>query len=187
MCGWPRQPVHSAETQPRAILAAITTWLPVVPTSRHSVWMAASDCFVCAKHEQGDSAPGGVLFQDELVYSGHAFPRKGDSAYRGYMVVEPMRHAPGLADLTEEEAGAVGRLVNRVARALKEIAGAEHVYSFVFGDGVPHLHVALAPRYPGTPGEYWGVRLTEWPDRPRLDEAEIRVFLAELQPRVIHG
>ena len=147
----------------------------------------ASDCFVCTKHEQGEGAPGGVLFQDDLVYAGHAYPRAGGSAYRGYMVVEPMRHALGLGDLTEDEAAAVGCLVNRVARALKEVAGAEHVYSFVFGDGVPHLHVVLAPRYPGTPREWWGVRVTEWPDAPRLDEAERRVLLAELRPRVIQG
>lgn len=146
-----------------------------------------SDCFVCAKHEQGDDAPGGVLFWDDLVYVGHAYPRNGGSAYRGYMVVEPIRHAPGLGDLTDEEAEAIGRLVNRVARALKEIGGAEHVYSFVFGDGVPHLHVVLAPRYPGTPREYWGVRVTEWPEVPRLDEAERRALLAELRPRVLQG
>lgn len=34
----------------------------------------AADCFVCAKHEKGDAAPGGVLFQDDLVYAGHAYP-----------------------------------------------------------------------------------------------------------------
>lgn len=145
------------------------------------------DCFICTKHEQGEGAPGGVLFRDDLVYAGHIFPRDGGSAYRGYLVVEPMRHAPGLGDLTDEEAAAIGQLVNRVARALKGIAGAEHVYSFVFGDGVPHLHVVLAPRYPGTPPHYWGVRLTEWPEAPRVDEAEMRLLLAELRPGVIQG
>lgn len=96
-----------------------------------------------------------------------------------------MRHAPGLGDLTDDEAASVGRLVSRVARALREVAGAEHVYSFVFGDGVPHLHVVLAPRYPGTPGEYWGVRLTEWPEAPRVGEPTMRALVAELRPKVL--
>jgi hypothetical protein len=61
--------------------------------------------------------------------------------------------------------------VNRLARALKEVAEAEHVYRFVFGDGLTHLHVVLAPRYAGTPREYWGVRLREWPDAPRAGPA----------------
>ena len=66
-------------------------------------------------------------------------------------VAEPKRHASGLGDLTDREAAALGLLVNGLARALKEVAGAEHVYSFVFGDGLAHQHVVLAPRYAGTP------------------------------------
>jgi histidine triad (HIT) family protein len=43
----------------------------------------------------------------------------------------------------------------RASRALREAAGAEHVYAQVIGDRVPHLHVHLLPRYPGTPEDYW--------------------------------
>jgi len=142
---------------------------------------------VCSKHRQGDAAQGGVLFEDELVYAGHAHALTGPLVYRGYLVAEPKRHAPGLGDLTDEEAAALGRLVNRLARALKEVAGAEHVYSFVFGHAVPHLHVVLAPRYAGTPEEYWGVRLREWPGAPRVDEREMRALVGRLKPHVMEG
>jgi histidine triad (HIT) family protein len=60
-------------------------------------------------------------------------------------------------------------------------AGAEHVYSFVLGDGLAHLHVVLAPRYAGTPREYWGVRLREWPDAPRVGEDEMRSLVLRLR------
>ena len=148
--------------------------------------LTSVDCFICAKHALGDSAPGGVLFEDELVYAGHAYPL-GERvlAYQGYLVAEPKRHAEGLGDLTDPEAVALGLLVNRLARALKEVVAAEHVYSFVFGDGVAHLHVVLAPRYAGTPREYWGVRLREWPDAPRVDEDEMRRLVARLRAHVI--
>jgi histidine triad (HIT) family protein len=86
-----------------------------------------TECFVCAKHALGDAATGGVIFADELVYAGHASPRAGPTAYRGYLVVEPVRHAEGLGDLTDPEAAALGLMVNRLARALKEVAEAEHV------------------------------------------------------------
>jgi diadenosine tetraphosphate (Ap4A) HIT family hydrolase len=113
--------------------------------------LSSAKCFVCAKHALGDAAPGGVLFEDQLVYAGHAYPLdEPESAYRGYLVAEPRRHAAGLGDLTDPEALAPGLLVSRLARALKEVAGAEHVYSFVLGDGLAHLHVVLAPRYAGT-------------------------------------
>jgi hypothetical protein len=38
---------------------------------------------------------------------------------------------------------------------------------------VPHLHVWLAPRYAGTPREFWGMRLAEWPGPPKGGRAEI--------------
>jgi histidine triad (HIT) family protein len=148
--------------------------------------LPSAHCFVCTKHALGDTAPGGVLFQDELVYAGHAYPRVGPVwAYRGYLVAEPRRHAAGLGDLTDPEAVALGLLVNRLARALKKTAGAEHVYGFVFGDGLDHLHVVLAPRYAGTPREYWGVRLREWPDAPHVGEDEMRSLVARLRAHVI--
>ena len=147
--------------------------------------MPIAECFVCAKHALGDAAPGGVLFADALVYAGHALPRTRTTAYRGYLVAEPVRHAAGMGDLTDPEAAALGILVNRLARALKEVADAEHVYSFVFGDGVAHLHVVLAPRYAGTPREYWGVRLAEWPGAPRVGEPEMRSLVARLGAHVI--
>ena len=42
----------------------------------------------------------------------------------------------------------------------------EHVYTWVFGDAVEHMHVWIMPRYIDTPREYWGTRVTEWPDAP---------------------
>ena len=144
------------------------------------------DCFVCAKHALADGTPGGVLFENELVYAGHAYPLSGPAvAYRGYLVAEPKRHAAGLGDLTDPEAAALGLLVNRLARALKDVAGAEHVYSFVLGDGLAHLHVVLAPRYPGTPRAFWGIRLREWPDAPRIDEDEMRSLVAGLRAHIV--
>jgi histidine triad (HIT) family protein len=146
----------------------------------------SADCFVCTKHALGDGVPGGVLFENDLVYAGHAYPLTGPAvAYRGYLVAEPKRHAAGLGNLTDSEASALGLLVNRLARALMEVADAEHVYSFVFGDGLAHLHVVLAPRYPDTPREYWGVRLREWPEAPRVAEDEMRSLVARLRAHVI--
>lgn len=115
------------------------------------------ECFICAKHARGADVPGGVVYDDGLVYAGHTHPLGSEDAALGYLMVEPRRHAPRLGDLTDEEAAGIGVVANRLSRALREVTGAEHVYSFVFGDGVPHLHVHLAPRYPGTPPELYGL------------------------------
>jgi diadenosine tetraphosphate (Ap4A) HIT family hydrolase len=115
------------------------------------------------------------------VSVGHVAPVQGPTVYRGHLVVEPRRHAPGLGDLTDDEAAAVGRLCNQAASLLRAVAGAEHVYAFVMGDAVPHLHVQLVPRYPGTPREHWGPLLTRWADGPRLQPAEVESFVAGLR------
>lgn len=153
--------------------------------------MAGGDsvqCFICDKHQQGDAAQGGVLLEDDLVYVGHVHALDGPSAYRGYLMVEPKRHVHRLGDLTDEEAAAIGRVTNRMARLLRDVLGAEHVYSFVYGDAVEHLHVHLAPRYPGTPQEFWGHRLTRWPDAPRVHvEAEMRELVSRLREALRSG
>jgi histidine triad (HIT) family protein len=151
--------------------------------ARHLIRCHADDvdCFVCEKHRQGDEAQGGVLYEDELVYVGHSHALDGPTAYRGYLMIEPKRHARALGDLTDEEAAAIGRATNRFARLQREALGAEHVYSFVYGDAVPHLHVHLAPRYPGTPTDYWGHRLQRWPDAPKVTLDEMRSLISLLR------
>ena len=78
------------------------------------------------------------------------------------------------------------RTSSRASRALREVAGAEHVYAAVIGDAVPHLHVHLLPRFPGTPREYWwtragsAFRVTEWPSAQRGGTTEIEALVTEL-------
>jgi len=147
--------------------------------------MTDEACFVCRKHGDDALMPGGAVAADELTVVSHLLPRApgrtGDAAYLGHLFVEPRRHAPGLADLTDDEAGAVGLWCARASRALRDVAGAEHVYAAVIGDRVPHLDVHLIPRYPGTPREYRWDRLDEWPDAPRGDDREIAALVRRLR------
>jgi histidine triad (HIT) family protein len=148
---------------------------------------AAADCFVCRKHrDRGSLLPGGPVGEDDLVIVSHlapGAPGRSGPVYLGHLFVEPRRHAPGLGDLTDAEARAVGWWCTRASRALIS-AGAEHVYAAVIGDGVPHLHVHLMPRYPGTPRGYWWERLDEWPDAARGLEPEIAMLVRDLRARL---
>lgn len=130
------------------------------------------DCFICDKHAMG-SASSGFIHEDGLVYAGHILPPDLTDVYLGYLMIEPKRHVAGLGELTDEEAAGLGVLTNNLASALRAGEGAEHVYSFVLGDEVPHLHVHLVPRYPGTPTEYWGGRIGQSPGAPRGDVDDI--------------
>lgn len=136
--------------------------------------MPEADCFVCRKHRGKVGVPGGIVYEDELVHCSHIVVPEGRArVYLGTLFVEPRRHVAGIGDLHADEAERVGLLASRVAAALQATEGAEHVYVFVLGHHVPHLHVWLAPRYPGTPREFWPLRLAEWPAAPTGGPPEI--------------
>jgi diadenosine tetraphosphate (Ap4A) HIT family hydrolase len=134
------------------------------------------ECLICDKHAAAD--PGLEVHRNDLVYVGHlpALPQ----VYLGHLFVEPLEHRPGLSDLDSDQAAAIGVGLHRASATLRA-SGMEHVYAFVFGDGVPHLHVHLIGRHPGAPEMYRGVRVDEWPDAPRGDRDEVATYVARLR------
>ncbi len=145
-----------------------------------------TDCFVCRKHRGEIVIPGGAIYEDDIVYAGHAQIREGQTtAYLGYLMVEPNRHVPDLAELTNDEAKALMILVTRLSRALKATENAERVYLFVMGELVRHLHIHVVARYPGAPREYWGARVDEWPDAPHGNADEIESICVRLRDYLV--
>lgn len=67
----------------------------------------------------------------------------------GFSYLEPLRHVPHIEDLDGEEAATFGATIARVCGALKEAAGAERIFVYVFGGGIAHLHVHLGPHVAG--------------------------------------
>jgi histidine triad (HIT) family protein len=148
----------------------------------HPASPGASDCFICAKHSGELAPPGRAIYEDDLLYVGHSMSRDATSGtYLGWVVVETQRHVAGLENLSSVEAQAVGTTVVEMARALKVVVGADHVYAFVLGDHILHFHEHVVARYPGTPRQYWGVRADEWPDAPRGDEQAIAKLCDKLR------
>ena len=124
------------------------------------------DCAFCDWHASIDAALGGAIYQDELVLARHAYDGGDEAHYLGALVLQTKRHAT-LAELTDDEARAVGWLAARLSRALKICTGAEKVYAYSFGEAFDHLHMFVVARYPGAPSEYVRLRAQEWPGAPR--------------------
>jgi histidine triad (HIT) family protein len=154
---------------------------PAANAQERNIVEQPSTCFICQKVQGEIVIPGGLIYRDELLEATHLFPDPQGAVYLGYLMIEPLRHAPGLADLSVEEAQAVGLLMSRLSQALKEVLQAEHVYAFVLGDHVPHLHLHLIARHPGAPAQYRGVHVTEWPEAPRGGEADIAALNTHLR------
>ena len=71
------------------------------------------------------------------------------SEVAGFAYLEPKRHIHHITELDGTEAATFGPAMARSTRVLKDATGAEVVYIYIFGDGVPHLHVHLAPHRSG--------------------------------------
>ena len=116
----------------------------------------------------------------------------------GFAYLEPKRHIPHITDLAGEEARTFGEVLARVTKVLREETDAELVYVYIFGGGVPHLHVHLAPHRPNDAlntqmirGEVINEKLPSGAGRyiskdfPPLPEDEQRVVAGRVQQRLM--
>lgn len=133
----------------------------------------AEECFICNKHAEGIQTSGVMIYEDDFVYVGH-IDSKGQPNYLGHIMIDLKRHAPSLGDMTMDEAKAFGVIMAKVSRALRDCENAEHVYSLVSGNSVPHLHMHIVPRYRNTPKDYWGpMDVYDWEDAPMGGNDEV--------------
>ncbi|WP_139905749.1 HIT family protein [Clostridium thermarum] len=137
------------------------------------------NCFICKKHKGENNASDFKIYEDQAVAIYHLDPGEGE-VYLGYVFIEVKRHIPGLADMNDEESCAVGRMMKRTSAVYMKEFPVEHVYSFVIGHNIPHLHFHIVPRYKGSPREYWGVKVDEWPEAPRGNREAVLKFCSKL-------
>lgn len=139
-----------------------------------------ADCEFCDWRARLATAPGGAIYQDDLVLAHHAYEGGDEAHYLGALVLQTRRHAT-LAKLTDDEARAVGWLAARLGRALNICTGTEKVYAYTFGEAYDHLHLFVVARYPGAPGEYVRLRAQEWPGAPRGGAREMSALVDRLR------
>jgi diadenosine tetraphosphate (Ap4A) HIT family hydrolase len=104
----------------------------------------------------------------------------------GWTFVGTVRHVQGAADLTDHEAAELGPMLRRVSRAVRALTGCDRVYAIAFGQGAPHLHVHLIPRFDAEPATAaWNVadwyRAVERGERPAADPAAVADFVRRLR------
>jgi len=143
----------------------------------------APDCVLC-RGADGDLELNVVeVWRDDLW----RLTMSLESEVAGFAYLEPHRHVPYITNLDGPEAASLGEVLARTTSALQTATGAELVYVYVFGGGVPHLHLHLAPHRTGDAlntqlirGQVVEEHLPSGATRvtscefPPLDEAELR-------------
>ena len=152
-----------------------------------------SDCTLCA----GRAGDPELLREEVWGDALWRFSMSLEGVTTGFGYLEPRRHVPHIEDLDGREATTFGPTLARVAAALKAASGAERVYLYVFGGGIPHLHVHLAPHRDGDAlssaiirGEVDDIPLPSGAHRlvsrdfPELPQAEIRSVIERTRERL---
>ena len=101
-------------------------------------------CSACAEVAGEVTAPGGVIFDDDLWYVSH---HTGAYTDPGELIVKTRRHCESLGDLTPAEADSLGRILRVAVGALEKVrVDAERIYAVSFNERVRHVHFLLLPR-----------------------------------------
>jgi diadenosine tetraphosphate (Ap4A) HIT family hydrolase len=107
--------------------------------------MSETDCIFCRGAEVDAELERVEVWQD----SHWRLTVSLSSEVAGFAYLEPKRHISHVHALDGEEAGSFGVALAKCTKALKDATGSEVVYIYIFGDGVPHLHLHLAPHRAG--------------------------------------
>jgi diadenosine tetraphosphate (Ap4A) HIT family hydrolase len=106
--------------------------------------MADSDCAICRGPAGDEELDRVEVWRDDLWRL--TMSRRGSTL--GFAYLEPIRHIPYLADLDGAEAATFGPAIAQACRVLREATDGSLVYVYVFGGGIAHVHVHLAPNEP---------------------------------------
>jgi len=151
----------------------------VPPFSPASDAMTAP-CAICQLHGDGTGAAAWEIARGNLWLLRH-HPEPAPLA--GWLLLDARRHLAGPLAFNDQEARAWGAAVRHASQLVQRLTGCERVYAIAFGEGAPHLHLHLIPRFASDPASAaWNVadlyRAMVAGARPPADGAGVRELVA---------
>jgi diadenosine tetraphosphate (Ap4A) HIT family hydrolase len=140
-------------------------------------WAALCSGAACPICRQG--RPNGIVLELASSY----LTSSAEAPMRGYCCVVLKRHAVELHALSDEEAVAFTRDIQRASRAIQELTKAVKLNYEIHGNTIPHLHLHIFPRYRGDPFEGRPIDPGLINDSP-YKANEFEDFVAELRARM---
>jgi diadenosine tetraphosphate (Ap4A) HIT family hydrolase len=108
-------------------------------------YLESETCPVCLNGRPTDLI---AELEASFLIAGHDGPMKG------YCFLLLKQHAVELYDLSEDEAAAFMRDIQKSARAVHEVTAAVKLNYEIHGNTIPHLHLHIFPRYKGDAFEW---------------------------------
>ena len=100
------------------------------------------------------------------------------------MLLDARRHLSGPLAFSDAEAASWGLAVRAASQLVQRLTGCDRVYAIAFGEGAPHLHLHLIPRFTDEPAsKAWSVadlyRAVERGERAPADPLAVAALVAE--------
>jgi len=138
-------------------------------------------CAICQLHGDGPSQGTYEIGRGDLWLLRH---HPDPAPLAGWLLLDSRRHLGGPLALSDREARAWGPAVRHASQLVQRLTGCERVYAIAFGEGAPHLHLHLIPRFAADPASAaWSVadlyRAVVAGERPAADPVRVREVVAE--------
>lgn len=137
-------------------------------------------CAICQLHGDGAQGEAYEIGRGELWLLRHHLD---PAPLAGWLLLDARRHLGGPVDFSDAEAAAWGPAVHHASQLVQRLTGCDRVYAMAFGEGAPHLHLHLIPRFAADPASAaWSVadlyRAVVAGERPPADPGEVRELVA---------
>ena len=105
-------------------------------------------CSICHLHQDPPSRERYEISRTDLwVLRHHPDP----APLPGWLLLDSLRHCGGPLAFEPREAESWGLAVRDASQLVQQITGCDRVYAIAFGEGAPHLHLHLIPRFADDP------------------------------------
>ncbi len=134
------------------------------------------DCWICRSLHD----PAYLVFFESRTSVGKLNP---DQFFKGYSFVTLKWHNEELYQLLDKDRKSFLEDMSKVARALSEVFSPDKMNYELLGNGMPHLHWHLVPRYKTDP--FWGRPIWTGPrHRKRLSREDYQKVLDGIRTKL---
>jgi diadenosine tetraphosphate (Ap4A) HIT family hydrolase len=136
---------------------------------------ASAACSICRLHGDPAAAAWEIARGGLWLLRHHPDP----APLAGWLLLDARRHLAGPLAFSDREASGWGQAVREASQLVQRLTGCERVYAIAFGEGAPHLHLHLIPRFADDPASAaWSVadlyRAVQAGERAPADPARVQ-------------
>lgn len=136
-----------------------------------------NDCFYC---ENGEKRKSLMIEICSLPYANIYLNR--DQKHKGRIVVTFREHKTEYFQMTKEENAGFFADLALAAEAVWNLYHPDKINYATFGDGVPHVHVHVVPKYKD--GLNWGAPFDDTLPKQLLTDAEYEAMVEEIRAEI---